>query len=78
MDVFIPYLAILHMQDLHEEARQYRRAKLGRPSKPGVPAWRRSLGGALAAAARSLDPNIGVERAARRTSDGSVGRALAS
>ena len=78
MDVFIPYLAILHAQELREEARQYRLARLGRQSAPQVPAWRRSLGGALAAAARSLDPNIGAERAARRPSEGGVGRALAS
>lgn len=78
MDVFVPYLAILHMQELREEARQYRRAKLSRQSQPSVPAWRRSLGRALASVARSLDPNVGAERAPRRANDGSVGRALAS
>ncbi|HUG29893.1 MAG TPA: hypothetical protein VMQ65_05200 [Candidatus Limnocylindria bacterium] len=78
MNAFVPYLAALHMQELREEARQHRRAKLNRQSQPSVPAWRRRLGGALASAARSLDPNIGAERASRRATDAGVGRALAS
>lgn len=78
MNAFVPYLAALHMQELREEARQHRRAKLGRSSQSSVPAWRRTLGGALASVARSLDPGLGPERPSRRASDGGVGRALAS
>ena len=78
MNAFVPYLAALHMQELREEARQHRRAKLSRQSQPRVPAWRRSLGGALASVARSLDPNVGAERASHRATEGGVGRALAS
>lgn len=78
MNAFVPYLITLHMEELREEARQHRRAKLGRQAQPRVPAWRRRLGSALATAARSLDPNVGAERASRRASDGGVGRALAS
>lgn len=77
MNAFVPYLAALHVQELREEARQHRRAKLGRHSQPLVPAWRRSLGGVLASAARALDPNVATERPARRSESG-VGRALAS
>ena len=78
MNAFVPYLMALHLEELREEARQHRRAQLSRQSQPRVPAWRRSLGGALAAAARSLDPSVSAERASRRASDGNVGRALAS
>ncbi len=78
MNAFVPYLAALHLQELREEARQHRRAMLSRQSRPIVPAWRRSLGRALAAAARSLDPGVDTERSVRRGRQGGVGRALAS
>jgi hypothetical protein len=78
MNAFVPYLMAIHLEELREEARQHRRASLSRQSQPRVPAWRRSLGSALASAARSLDPNVGAERTSRRASDGGVGRALAS
>jgi hypothetical protein len=55
-----PYLAALHLQDLLDEAALERRARLVRKGEPGVPAWRRSLGGVLANAARSLDPSVDV------------------
>ena len=85
MNAFIPYLAALHLEDLLEEARQERRARLSEGSQPKVPAWRRSLGsgarglsGALASAARSLDPSVESDGSARQARDGGVGRALAS
>jgi hypothetical protein len=63
MNVFVPYLAALHQQDLLEQAELYRRSKLGTASQP-TPAWRRTLGGLFASAARSLDPSVEVERSA--------------
>jgi hypothetical protein len=77
MNAFIPYLAALHIEELREEARQRRRAQLSRQGQPRVSAWRRGLGGALASAARSLDPSVTAERPARASKNG-VGRALAS
>jgi hypothetical protein len=55
---FGPYLAALHLQDLLDDAAVERRARLASKGERGVPAWRRGLGGALASAARSLDPGI--------------------
>lgn len=78
MNAFVPYLAALHMQELREEARQHRRAKLNRCEQPRVSAWRRGLGGVLASAARSLDPSVGTEGPVRRAGAGGIGRALAS
>jgi hypothetical protein len=60
MNIFIPYLAALHQQDLLEQAELRRRAKRIHASEPVVAAWRRSLSGLLGSAARSLDP--GAER----------------
>jgi hypothetical protein len=57
MNVYGIYLAALHQQDLLEQAQVYRRAKLATASQP-TPAWRRALGGALASAARRLDPSV--------------------
>ena len=53
------YLLALHQQDLLEEAEISRRIKLAQRVEPGIPAWRRGLGGVLASAARSIDPSIG-------------------
>lgn len=78
MNAFVPYLAALHIEQLREDARAARRAKLARHSQPRVSAWRRGLGSALASAARSLDPSAGAERPARRSSKNGVERALAS
>jgi len=58
MNAFGPYLAAIHLQDLLDDAAIERRARLARKGQSGVPAWRRGLGGALASAARSLDPGI--------------------
>jgi hypothetical protein len=66
MNAFKPYLAAIHLQELRDEAAQERRARLARKGTSGVPAWRRSLGGIFASAARSIDPT--VETAPRRTS----------
>lgn len=67
------YLMALHQQDLLEEAEITRRVKLARSAQPGIPAWRRGLGGVLALAARSIDPSIG-----ERSSKGSGARAMAA
>ena len=56
MNVFVAHLAALHQQELLDEARLERRARLSARTRPSVPAWRRSLGAALASAARSVDP----------------------
>lgn len=63
MHVFGTYLLALHQQDLLAEAEIVRRAKLASAAQPSIPAWRRGLGGILAAAARSLDPSIGEQSA---------------
>ena len=60
MNVYGIYLATLHQQDLLEQARLYHRAKVATSSQR-TPAWRRSLGSALATAARRLDPTVSVE-----------------
>jgi len=64
MNVFVPYLAALHQQDLLQQAALQRRAKLSTASRPGVPAWRRTLGALLASVARALDPGVEVKHQA--------------
>ena len=77
MNAFVPYLVALHIEELREDARQRRRAKLSQHGQRRVSALRRGLGSALASVARSLDPSVAAERPARSSSN-SVGRALAS
>jgi hypothetical protein len=84
MNALAPYLAAIHQQNLLEEAELSRLARLGRSSDTGVAAWRRGLGGGarrlsgmLASAAHTLDPNAEAQRVAHRTSERTVGRALA-
>lgn len=84
MNALAPYIAALHQQNLLEEAQLDRLARLSRSSKPEVATWRRGLGGGarrlsglFASAARSLDPSVEVERTKVRTSERTVGRALA-
>ena len=64
MNAFVPYLAALHQQDLLEQAEFARRARLAPTSHDSVRAWRRSLSGLLASAAKSIDPTVKVERVA--------------
>jgi hypothetical protein len=73
MNAFAPYVAAIHLHDLLQEAEVARRAKLATASEPSIPAWRRGLGGILAAAARSLDPSLG-----ERSANGRGARAMAS
>ena len=84
MNALAPYIAALHQQDLLAEAELSRLARLGRSSDTGVASWRRGLGGGarrlsglFASAARTLDPQE-AQRVAHRTSERTVGRALAS
>jgi hypothetical protein len=84
MNALAPYLAAIHQQNLLEEAELSRLARLGRSSDTGVAAWRRGLGGGarrlsemLASAAHTLDPHEDAQRVAHRTSERTVGRALA-
>jgi hypothetical protein len=70
MNAFVPYLAALHQQDLLEQAEIHRRVKLGTASQPSVPAWRRSLSGLLASAAKTIDPTVKVERVSLSTGRG--------
>ena len=84
MHALAPYMAALHQQTLIEEAEVDRLLRRARSSQPGVSAWRRSLGGGarrlsgvLASAAHSLDPSVEAERTKVRTSERTVGRALA-
>lgn len=65
MNVFVPYLAALHQQDLLEEALMLRIARRAELANPGVPAWRRvlaagaqGLSGLFASAARTIDPAL--------------------
>jgi hypothetical protein len=74
---FGPYLAALHLQDLLDEAALERRARRMGKGNPGVPAWRRSLGGALANAARSLDPSVDVPIREARPTESRGARAAA-
>lgn len=67
------YLLALHQQDLLAEAEITRRVRIAKAAQPGIPAWRRGLGGILASAARSLDPSIG-----ERSSKGRGARAMAA
>ena len=85
MNALAPYIAALHQQNLLEQAEVDRLVRLSRSSNPEIAAWRRNLGGGahrlsglFASAARSLDPTIEAERTKVRTSDRTVGRALAS
>src|SRR5690242_10100468 len=84
MNALAPYIAALHQQNLLEEAELLRFARRSRSSDPGIAAWRRGLGGGahrlsgmFASAARSLDPSLEHERVTHRTSERTVGRALA-
>jgi hypothetical protein len=62
MNAYGIYLAVLHQQDLLEQAQEYRRAKLA-PAKPDtVPAWRKRLSDVLGSAASTIDPTVKVER----------------
>jgi len=84
MNALAPYIAALHQQNLLEQAEMDRLARQSRSSKPEVATWRRGLGGGarrlsglFASAARSLDPTVEAEHAKVRTSERTVGRALA-
>jgi hypothetical protein len=84
MNALAPYIAAIHQQNLLEEAELSRLARLGRSSDTGVASWRRGLGsgarrlsGVFASAARTLDPHAEAQRVAHRTSERTVGRALA-
>ncbi len=77
MNPFAAYVAALHLQDLRDEAALARRARLAQPSQLSVPAWRRSLGGLLVSAARSLDPSVEAESLSRSTK-GRGARAIAA
>lgn len=67
MNPFVRDIAALHQQDLLGEARLERLVRLAPRSQPGSPAWRRSLGGLIASAARSLDPTFDLQQGPRRT-----------
>jgi hypothetical protein len=84
MNALAPYIAALHQQNLLDEAELDRIVRRSRASSSDVPAWRRGLGGCafrlsgiLASAARSLDPSAEAKRSRVRTSERTVGRALA-
>ena len=84
MNALAPYLAALHQQNLLEQAELDRLVRLARSSKPEVAGWRRNLGGGarrvsglFASVARSIDPSVETEQAKVRTSERTVGRALA-
>jgi len=84
MNALAPYLAAMHQQNLLEQAELDRLARQARSSNPEVATWRRNLGGGarrlsglFASAARSIDPTVEVEHAKVRTSERTVGRALA-
>jgi hypothetical protein len=66
VNAFAPYLLAQHKTDILAEVELTRRARLATKSQPGVPAWRRSLGGAFAYAARAVDPSTGKRPVARR------------
>ena len=68
MHALFPYLIAVHQRDLLDEADDRRRAKLATSSQPSVPAWRRTLSGALASAASRLDPTIEVDHSAALSS----------
>jgi hypothetical protein len=73
MHAFAPYLLAAYQKDLLAAAEMSRRAKLASASQPGIPAWRRGLGGFLALAARAVDPSIG-----ERSPKGRGARAMAA
>jgi hypothetical protein len=75
MNALAPYMAALRQEQLLDEAESARRAKLAAGSQPSVPAWRRGIGGVLAAAARSIDPGVDARRSSGRSDQGA--RALA-
>ena len=84
MNALAPYIAAIHQQNLLEEAEVDRMLAVSRASQPEIAAWRRGLGGGarrlsglFASAAHSLDPTTEVERTKVRTSERTVGRALA-
>ena len=84
MNALAPYMAAIHQQNLLEEAELDRLVRRNRASTTEIAAWRRGLGGGarrlsglFASAARSLDPTAEVERTNVRTSERTVGRALA-
>jgi hypothetical protein len=84
MNALAPYMAALHQQNLLEQAELDRLARASRSSKPEIAAWRRNLGGGarrlsglFASAARGLDPTVEAEHTKVRTSERTVGRALA-
>ena len=84
MNALAPYIAALHQQSLLEQAELDRFARQSRTSSSDVAAWRRGLGGGarrlsglFASAAQSLDPSAEAERTKVRTSERTVGRALA-
>jgi hypothetical protein len=75
MNALAPYMAALRQEELLDEAESERRARLAAGSQPSVPAWRRGIGGVLAAAARSIDPGVDARRSNGRSDQGA--RALA-
>jgi hypothetical protein len=76
MSPFTSSLASLHLQDLLDDAAVERRARLAGQGPHPVPAWRRTLGGAFASAARTLDP--GVQAGPRTASSKDKARAMAA
>ena len=84
MNALAPYIAALHQQNLLDEAELDRIVRRSRSSSSEIAAWRRGLGGGarrlsglFASAAHSLDPSAEAERTKVRTSERTVGRALA-
>jgi hypothetical protein len=84
MNALAPYMAAIHQQNLLEEAELDRLLRVNRASRTEIAAWRRGLGGGarrlsglFATAARSLDPAGEAEHTKVRTSERTVGRALA-
>ena len=61
MNVYGIYLAALHQQDLLEQAQAVSPSQARDGVAAETPAWRRTLSGALASAARRLDPSVEVE-----------------
>lgn len=78
MNFFKPYLAAIHLQELLDEAARERRAMLAHKGQPGVPGWRRNLGGLFASAARSLDPTVDAPSPNRGATKESGARAFAA
>lgn len=78
MNAFQPYLAAIHLNELRTEAALERRARLARKGLAGVPAWRRSLGGLFASAARSIDPTVEAPAPSRAAAKETGARAFAA